>query len=260
MKTAGLPLMILLTMALAPDVRAALVTTYDSDAAFNASGFVKVGGGNVRWGNGLAEAGSWEYGVVGANDVPIAPLGQGGLAWASLPGYALASDTVANHQFDFGFSAGGTFTLALRDLSGTAVGSATTVSGTAPLLSAPVNTLALRARTGPGDVAVIGPGGNEAGVRVNFASGGFFDLARVVGNDPAQYVVLVDDRLAGGFTISDTASLRDGQNSVPMYQFKVGVTAVPVPAALPLMGLGLLALGWAARRRPHGSLLNPPVA
>jgi hypothetical protein len=228
---------------------------YASDAAFLASaGFVSSGGANARWGND-GTSGDWEYAVVDGADMP---LSQGQLQWSDLAGYAAGSPTVANHGFTFTYAVSGALTFALRDVNGVEVGSDTdpATPGTqrvaAGVIAPPlggINTLVIRARAAAGDVAVVGPGGAAAGLRVSFAGGGFFDLDRLVGDADAEYLLLRDERLGGGFSITDNAALRDGAGSLPMWQFKVGVTPVPEPAALPLAVGGLALLGLLARRR-----------
>lgn len=235
----------------------AALTTFESDSIFTStSGFTKVGGANVRWGNGAA-SGDWEYAVVNANDIPLTPSGQGQLATPALPGYVASSDSVANMQFTFSYTAAGLLSLSLRDINDIAVGDKGTVFGNVTPNPA-VNALVLRAKIGAGDYAVIGPGSSTSGnpgdagvqgLRVNFTSGGSADLFRLVGDLDAQYLMLTDSRLAGGFTINDTATLRDGSGSVPMWQFKLGtVSAVPVPASLPLLAAGLGVMVWLGRR------------
>lgn len=232
---------------------------YSSDAAFLlGAGFVSSGGANARWGNN-GTSGDWEYAVVNGADMP---LSQGQLRWSDLPGYAAGSATVANHEFTFTYAVSGALTFALRDASGVAVGSDTdpATPGTqrvaAGVIAPPpggidtlVITLVIRARAAADDVAAVGPGGAEAGLRVSFAGGGFLDLGRLVGDGDAEYLVLRDTRLADGFTISDSAALRDGAGSLPMWQFKIGVTPVPEPAALALALAGLALLGLLVRRR-----------
>lgn len=244
---------LLLAGAYAGAAHAALVP-YTSDGIFTSTAnFTKYGGANVRWGNN-ATNGDWEYGVVNAGDIPYS---QGNIAWTGLPGYASGSTTVSNHQFTFTYAATGAMSLALRNNSGTQIGTDTspasgvqlTATGTFTPPTGGVNTLAVRARAASGDIATVGPGGTGAGIRVNFTSGGFFDIGRLVGDSDAEYLVLVDDRLAGGFSIVDNATMKDGSGSLPMWQFKVGVTPVPVPAALPLFAAGLGLLGWVGRRR-----------
>lgn len=238
--------------------RAAL-TTFVNDADFNTNaGFSKVGGANVRWGNNAVN-GDWEYAVVNASDAPIGASSQGQLALSALPGYASGSDAVANMQFTFSYTDAGLLSLSLRDIDGMSVGSAASVLGSVTL-NPGVNALALRANIGTGDYAVIGPGlttggdpsaAGVQGLRVNFTSGGFFDLGRLSGDFGAEYLMLTDSRLAGGFTITDTATLRDGSGSLPMWQFKLGTapSPVPLPAALPLLAAGLGVMGWVGRRR-----------
>lgn len=227
-------------------VQAALLL-FDSDAAFLAGpAFTKVGGANVRWGNG-ATNGDWEYAIVNASDVPVAGA-QGQLAWPSIPVYGAGTNDVANMQFSYSFGASGLQTLTLRDVNSNVIGDIGAASGTVALPAGGVNTLAVRAKASSGDYAAVGSG-SDPGFRVNFTSGGFFDIGRLAGDANAEYAVLVDERLAGGFAITDLATLHDGRGSDPMWQFKVGISPIPLPSALPLLALGLGASGLLLRRR-----------
>jgi hypothetical protein len=205
--------------------------SFASDTDFLAqAGFTKAFGANVRWGNG-ATNGDWEYAVVNGADAPFGAPGQAG--WTSLPAYPA-------QVFDFAYG-GGTATLTLDGLA--------PHSGTVG--SPAINALAIRARAGAGDAAGVAP------FTLNLTSGGSVAFAALAGDADAEYLMLIDPRLAGGFWIDDAgASLKDGSGSLPQWGLKVGVSTVPLPAAawLFLAGLSLLA-GWIRRavRRPSSA-------
>jgi hypothetical protein len=231
--------------------RAAIVS-YASDASFIASGFQGRFGGNVRWGNN-ASNGDWEFAVVNGSDTPYSGQTRQ-LNWTGIPNYGSSP----NHRYEFVYNVvdganNDSVTLRLRDTSGGLLGGS--ASQYSSLDFADINTLAVRARAAAGDVATL------QNIRVEFQNGGFaaFEtLGTLVGDADAEYLVLQDDRLAGGFRVViagqtyGTATFTDGSGSLPAYQFKVGITPVPLPAALPAFaaGLGLLALfGRSGRRR-----------
>jgi len=213
--------------AAVPALSHAAVVQYESDNDFvtNAQ-FTKAFGANARWGND-ATNGDWEYAVVDGGDSPLGNTGQ--LAWSALPGYPTSDP---NHGYQFSYDAGtGDLRLELDDLSSSLGTSSGTVSP-----SAPINAIAARARADGGDVATMHD------IVINFAGGGSANLGTLVGDGNAEYVMLIDERLAGGFSIDGDATLVDGRGSLPMYQFKVGTTTVPIPGAVWLFGSGLLGL------------------
>jgi hypothetical protein len=226
-----------LALLLAGTPASALVISYASDADFLANAaFVKDFGANVRWGNGQAN-GDWEYSVVDASDLPLAggnPKQHDWQAGANLHDYLLDYD-----------SAGGTVSLALSDGGGPFPSG---VSSGAPTVAPGLNALAIRARANFGDAADL-----YSPITVVFDLGGpNAVLGPVVGDGDAEYLVLVDARLAGGFQVFGAANLQDGSGSLPQYGFKVGHVAVPEPAACLLLLTGV-AGGLARRRaREHG--------
>ncbi len=71
------------------------------------------------------------------------------------------------------------------------------------------------------------------------------DLADLVGDGDAEYIVVIDSSLADGFQGVADADLTEGSGSLPQYGYKVGI--IPEPATAGLLALGLAAL--ATRRR-----------
>lgn len=212
-------------LALSGAASAATTVGFSSDADFTANAFfTKSFGGNVRWGNGQAN-GDWEYAVVNAADVPIGPSGQ--LVWGGN----------ADHQYTFDYDGTSQAQLVLENAG--VIGD----TGLQPVAGgAGINALAVRARTGAGNVASL------ADIVVSFVVGGAESLGSLVGDADAEYVMLIDPRLASGFQVSGPATLTDGNGSVPMYGFKVGATTIPVPPAAWLFGSALVLLGRARRR------------
>ncbi len=215
--------------AVVPALSEAAVVSFSSDTDFvNNAQFTKAFGANARWGNG-ATNGDWEYAVVNSTDNPFGTPSQ--LEWSGLSGY----NTTPNHGYEFTYDGSSAVRLTLDDQSGTLGTHSGTVSPTPP----PINAIAARARAADGDVATMHD------IRINFTgsgySGQYVDLGTLVGDVDAQYIMLIDDRLAGGFSIDGAATLRDGNGSLPMYQYKVG-TVVPIPAAAWLFGSALLGL------------------
>lgn len=229
----------------------AAIVGYNSDAGFLASGFASAFAANVRWGND-ATNGDWEFSVVDGSDMPFSGA-QRQLQWSGTPSYTSSP----NHRYEFVYNVdpganNDDVSLALSTITnGAALDTASTHN---QLDFSGINSFAVRARTGPGDVVQF------QNLRVSFQTGGFVDLGGLSGDADAEYVVLIDDRLAGGFRLTipnqsyGTATLQDGSGSLPSYQLKVGITPVPVLAALPLLlaGLGVLGvLGWRRDRAPR---------
>lgn len=211
-------------------VTSAAIVGFGSDADFLASGgFTKLFGANARWGNN-ATNGDWEYAVVDGSDVPINVSGQ--VEWSG------------HNIHDPGFTYDGSSAQFVLSQSGTPFAD----TGAQPVTGDPgLNALAVRARTGNGDTATV------SSLVVSFAAGGSVNLGDLVGDDDAEYVMLIDSRLAGGFLVEAVAELQDGGStpagrSLPMHGFKVGLTTIPVPAAVWLFASALGCLGWRHRR------------
>lgn len=217
-----------------PGISSAAIVSYESDSDFLANAyFDKEFGFNMRWGrDGIT--GDWEYAVVDGDDRPISPVGQ--VDWYAMPDY----NDDPNHRYSIAYDQGaGSATMGLETISGQSFGSA--AAGVSP---AQINALVVRAKASSGDVSLL------SDIHVYFAQGGDAELGSLLGDADAEYLMLVDDRLAGGFWIEDgDVSLRDGSGSVPMYSFKVGMTTVPLPSALLLFAPAILGFGALKRRR-----------
>jgi hypothetical protein len=218
----------------------AVVVTFASDTAWNdATGvgdlyaFTKLGGVSLRAGNRGA-GGDWELGVVNPADAPIV---QGQQAWAG------SNSLVPNGSLGFAnYDAAGVATLAYK-LDGTGRSLATGIGAGA-------NSLWIRARTNGGDLttaAVLN------GLVLNFTGGGSIVLGDLVGDGNAEYIGVIDPRVAGGFSLgfdSATFAPRTTGGSGVMLQVKIGNTPViPEPATWAMMIAGFGLVGGALRRR-----------
>jgi hypothetical protein len=220
------PLLALLALAAAaPAANAQLTRSFANDAEFiafeQAGDFAKRFGAQAR--AGRAGNGDWETAIVGAGTTPISPTGQ--QTWAGA------------HSYSFSWNGG---------LSSSWTVQGGTVSTNATPGGLPVNAIAFRARNGLNTV-----GSFTSDILVTFLSGGSTTVGAFAGDNDAEYVLLVDSRLAQGFTVSGTASLQ-GRNagSVPMYELKVGqASVVPEPSTWALLATGLAGLVGVARRR-----------
>jgi hypothetical protein len=113
------------------------------------------------------------------------------------------------------------------------------------------NTVLVRAKGDGGETDRIA---NLLGLVVELlADSTVIPLGDLLGDIDAQYIGLIDPRLASGFTISTTdsgANINGGdgdpeaKGSLPAYQFKVGASPVPAPSVIALLGLGVIALGY----------------
>lgn len=227
-----LPAAALLAVAAMPVQAAPIISTFSSDALFNANaGFTKEFGANVRWARGSGSSGDWEYSVVTAADAPVQQR-------------QLTTAQLATHSTVFSWTSAGAASLA--------------VAGQQPsegTFTDPVNTIALRAFATSD--STMTRTASLSSILVTFTLGGAVSLDPLSGDGDGQYIMLRDDRLAGGFTLTafgQLVGLAGSGGSDPSYQFKVGntdTTVVPVPGALPLLLSGLAVFGWLHRRRPR---------
>ena len=101
-----------------------------------------------------------------------------------------------------------------------------------------IDTIAIRARADLGDAAVL-----LAPITISFLLGGAdVVLPALSGDGDAEYVVVTDVRVAGGFTVTADAELMDGGGSLPQYGFKIGLVPEPGTGLLPAAGLVLLGM------------------
>ncbi len=208
----------IMTLGAAGSAQAATIFTYDSDAEFLASGFTKVGGVNVRWGNN-ATNGDWEFSVVDGSD---SPMDQQQVRWSNhgVPELKVDFD-------DEGISA---------DL-GSSSGDIAESSWMADLGS--YNTVLFRAKSTNGleltDISVNGD------LLTNLLSG----------DSNAQYIgISMADFISGSLSLKFTADA--GSGSDPGAQIKFGslpTASVPEPGSLGLVLLGIAGVFGATRRR-----------
>jgi hypothetical protein len=219
-----------------PEAFAYFLSGLENDAELialqTAGKFTKTFGGNIRWGNNDTN-GDWEYSVVDASDNPILPSNPKQVKW---------TDYSPTHSYSFSFnSASNSAALGLTMSKDS--GSIALDISSGSVTHAQINAIIFRAKAADGDVAsLLKP------IIINFTSGGSLQLESLTGDSDAQSFLLVDDRLAEGFTVTGAATLADGRGSLPMYQFKVGFSTVPVPAAVWLLGTGLVGLAALKKR------------
>jgi len=212
------------------------ILTFNSDNDFlafqNAGNFTKDFRADARWGYNETPARSWEYSVVNAAD---SPLNQKQFAWNNTPHtYNLnvnsATDTVSfniNNGDDsfFDFSQVG--------------------------FDVYTNALVIRAKA-TDSAGVTQRDAEMQSIIVNFTSGGFLDLGQLIGDNDANYLMLIDNRLISGFTVSGDALLSVtsgvGSGSDPWYGFKVGNSPIPEPSTILLLGFGLAGIGLLRRK------------
>jgi hypothetical protein len=219
---------------------AAVIFTFGSDTAFNAvaagGNFTKIGGTTLRAGN-RGPAGDWELGIVNAGDVLIVQ-GQQTLGATNI------LSQVAPAQGFTTYAAGGATTLSFVLDNGSSE-SIVSLSGALP---AGANAVFLRARTGDATTAA-----DLTGLSITFLS----DMSTVmlpdlIGGNPAQYVGIVSNKLAGGFTIGFDAGRFDPRSfggSNVILQTKIGTSVIPEPATWAMLILGFGLVGSALRGR-----------
>jgi len=228
-------LAVLSSLSLCAASASAYTVTYTSDTDFlaNAS-FTKFFGANVRWGK--PGAADWEYAIVNANETST--LGsQQQHEWALNP-----DPNSHSYLLDWDDNTG---------VAALSISLETNVANAIPSPVGSVNALVIRARASGvnGEAITL-----DSPITISFDD----DLGNplVVGplnaDADAQYIVIVDARLGGGFSVGGLASIfrDDGsapiEGSEPQYGFKVGF--VPEPSTALLLGGGLLALSLARRR------------
>lgn len=220
----------LLIMTLPANSHGAIVpVTFDSDASFlSSAGFSKAFGGNVRWGDAGGPA-TWELAVVDGSDIPF-PGVERQAPWSPGP----ASN---EHGLVFLFDGTSTASISL-DLDSATLNSSWNAVPAAPA----INAVFVRARAANGDMADL----TSIAIQTALTT---YSLGSLVGDADAEYVGVIAPELAQGFSLVANGILRDGNQSLPAYQLKVGVSTIPLPAGIWLLGsaLGLLTV---MRRTP----------
>jgi hypothetical protein len=227
-------------IGLAAAPASAYVITFTSDADFLANGnFTKYFNANVRWGDGTA-SGDWEYSLMDAAETTTFGAQQQH-NWVENPGGG--DDNPHGYLLDWDDGTG---------VASLSISLEANVSSTAPPGVGIVNALAIRARaSGTNGEAV----NLTSPITISFDDdpGNPLVVGPLAGDGNAEYIVIVDSRLGGGFDVAGAASIfkDDGsppvEGSEPQYGFKVGFVPEPGTALLLGAGLGLLALQ--SRRR-----------
>ena len=228
-------LAVLSSLSLGAASASAYSVSYTSDTDFLANGnFTKFFGANVRWGK--PGAADWEYAIVDATETST--LGsQQEHEWALNP-----APNAHNYLFDWDDNTG---------VAALSISLEANVASATPSPVGTVNALAIRARASGTNGEAISL---DSPITISFDDdlGNPLVVGPLTGDANAEYLVIVDARLAGGFSVSGLASIfrDDGsapiEGSEPQYGFKVGF--VPEPATALLFGGGLLTLALVRRR------------
>jgi hypothetical protein len=187
----------------------------------------------VRW--GLPGGADWELSIVDGGDLPAGTGNPQHISWNP-------SGQPNPHSVVFTYDPVSRDTSLALDFPGGATPDFNSTWLDVPAAPA-VNALLVRARADGADIATL------SDLRVTLtATGQFFDLGTLVGDGNAEYVGILSPLLAQGFSVTANAAFQDGSRSVPLYQFKVGVAVVPLPAGVWLLGSALLG-GLCIRRK-----------
>lgn len=226
--------LVMLALAFAPPAGAQVELNSASDWSgwSSANGWVKDFDGAMQWGNDSGTGGDWEYAVRSHVSGTDRVVDQEQYAWGA-----------SSHDFRFSFDPSSLFASLVVGSGGAAQGNVTAAPGSL------FNTLVLwtRAAEYQGGSTLI----EFSNLYLGFVGGGGYFLQDLAGDLDAELLVVQDDRLADGFTLSGTAYLEGGSNARPNASFKVGTTATvtPEPVTMALLAAGLAGIAGAARRR-----------